>query len=109
MDRANCLKEIIEYGARAEEAKSQIKSFGFDSESELYRLTGEVLANILDLYLSGTISSEELESWANFVECRDDIDHSSVTDHIYQLANPLITREITLTNIKLMASNLAHS
>ncbi len=46
-------------------------------------------------YLAGEISTQEVEDWANLIECRDDIGYEDVADVLHILANPLITYELT--------------
>lgn len=54
---------------------------------------------MLNKYISDSISDHDLEEWANFVECRDDIDYSKVEGYIYALANPELMGEITQCKI----------
>ena len=109
MNRANCLKEIVEFGAKRAEAKSTINGFGFDSDVELYQLSKGTFLKVVEMYLAGSIDSKQLEDWASFIECREDIDYMHLSDQIYQLANPLLTAEITPGNVEQIASKVKSS
>ena len=50
-------------------------------------LTAATLAAVLQLYLAGTISDDDLADWAHVVDMRNDIDSSAVEGFIYALAN----------------------
>lgn len=50
-------------------------------------LTPQLLAAVLQLYLAGTISDDDVADWAHVVEMRNDIDSSAVEGFVYALAN----------------------
>ena len=55
---------------------------------------------VLKKYIIGVYSSQEIEQWANLIECREDLgyesDKSNVLDSIvYHLANPFLEGKIT--------------
>jgi len=50
-------------------------------------LTAATLAAVLQLYLAGTISDDDVADWAHVVELRHDIDSSAVEGFVYALAN----------------------
>ena len=54
---------------------------------------------ILRKYKSGEVSEQQLEEWANFIECRDDIGfeesrEETLREIIYWLANPELGYEV---------------
>ncbi|WP_125721115.1 hypothetical protein [Pseudoalteromonas rubra] len=95
MDRVEALKEIVTFGTEKEKAHSEIIKFGYDSEEELFEVTKPILASVLNMYLTSRITEYELERWANFIECRDDLNYDLVREHIYSLANPYLVGEIS--------------
>lgn len=50
-------------------------------------LTATTLAAVLQLFLAGTISDDDVADWAHVVEMRNDIDSSAVEGFVYALAN----------------------
>ena len=88
MDRAESLRQIISFGQYREEAFDSLFNDPTDPESESVIASVEMLHAVLQKFIQGTISTDDLEEWAMFVEFRDDIDHSSIEDYIYALSNP---------------------
>lgn len=103
MDRAESLRQIISFGPRREEAFDSLFNCPQDSEPELVIASAEMLYGVLQKYIAGTISMDDLEEWAMFVESCDDIDHSSIEDYVYALANPHLMGEIDKEKIVKMA------
>lgn len=50
-------------------------------------LTATTLAAVLQLFLAGTISDDDVADWAHVVDMRNDIDSSAVEGFVYALAN----------------------
>ncbi|WP_077343601.1 hypothetical protein [Pseudocolwellia agarivorans] len=109
MNRAQALEQIITFGDKIELAYSELAKFEWDSDIEHFTVSKEVLISILSKYLANEINSEELEDWANFIECRDDTDYESVEDYIYSLANPVLVGNITKPKIEKMVELLKAS
>ena len=59
----------------------------------------EDLISILLRYLSKDLSEQQIEDWANFLECVNfetgDIGNEDIEDIIYELANPAVEGKIT--------------
>jgi hypothetical protein len=106
MDRVEALKQIVRFGDKREIAYSALASFPFDSEVELVKVTKEDLANVLNKFLLNEITADDLELWANFIECRDDLNYAEIEDYIYALANPVLVGEIDMIKIIKMAQLL---
>lgn len=87
MDHITALTEIIRFGDARDAAFSALADFGNESQSVLVSVSKPQLAAILIRYLHGEISAEDLELWANIIECRHDIDFQVIEDYIYALAN----------------------
>ncbi|MFY8274760.1 hypothetical protein AAEU32_11615 [Pseudoalteromonas sp. SSDWG2] len=106
MNRSHALEQIVTFGNQKDEAYGELIKFGYDAGKAYFVVTKAVLAKILHMYLAQQISSDELEMWANFIECRDDIDYEIVEDFIYSLANPSLMGEITHETIAKMVTLL---
>lgn len=48
------------------------------------------MASVLQEYLRGEVSTEDIEGWASLIECRDDIDYEELADIVFRLATPEI-------------------
>lgn len=87
MKRQVLLNEILEAGPDMDIAISQMREFEWDSDEELVTLSRRRFTSVLNRFASGEMTSEAFDTWVNFIECRDDIDYSEVSEEIYQLAN----------------------
>ena len=106
MDRAEALNQIVTFGPERKRAIAVLASYDYDSENELFEISQSVLINVLEKYLLDEITVEELENWANFVECRDDLNYEKFEANIYSLANPYLVGEINKDKINQMLLDL---
>jgi hypothetical protein len=102
MNRAEALKQIVTLGTHKETAYSELAKFRYDSEIEYFVVSKFILGNVLSMYLADKITANDLEEWANFVECRDDLDYEIIEGYIYALANPDLIGDINKEKIKKM-------
>ena len=102
MNRTEALQQIITFGKQRDEAFTKLVKCRYDSDIEHFVLEHKILADVLAMYINGSISGGDLEEWANFVECRDDINYLAVEDYIYALANPEIMGDISQAKINQM-------
>ena len=98
-DRSVLIKEIAQLGANYIDYKKEIQEFPWDCDDELYFLTKADLLSVFSRFLSGELNSEELEKWADFLECRDDLGYElefedELREIIFLLANPIINYKI---------------
>ena len=49
-----------------------------------------------------SVPADDLELWANFIECRNDLNYAEIEDFIYALANPVLVGEIDIIKINKM-------
>lgn len=106
MNRVESLTQIIVFGEHREQAFSHLSKCRRDGDTESVDISDSILALVLEKYLSGCISADDLEEWANFVECRDDIDCGKNEGYIYALSNPELMGEISTENINKMLTLL---
>ncbi len=101
--RTQVLKDLLEYNAPLHTLKNNLLKYGWDADAPYVTLTRLHVVEILKRYIDGVISSSQMESWANMIECREDIEaeegyETLVDEAIFQLANPLLTQSITVEN-----------
>jgi hypothetical protein len=109
--REALLTHLIEATIPSQIAEEKLKQFGWDADAAKALLTRVNIRHVLSLYLEGKMTSAQLESWANAIECRDDIGFEAgyenvLSEAIHQLANPLLTMAITAENIRELADHL---
>ena len=69
------------------------------------------LKYVLGRCLAGRLNQEIIESWANAIECREDIGLSKkneefIKEIICELANPELTQELTLERALVLVRSL---
>lgn len=102
MNRAKALEQIVTLGANREAAYSELVKFGYDAEIKHFVVSKSILERVLLMFLSDKITSDELEQWANFIECRDDLDYEIIEGYVYALANPYSDGDINKAKITKM-------
>jgi hypothetical protein len=106
MNRQQALQQIIAFGEQRDMAVSALAQFGWDPSFEVISVDSHALILVLTKYMSGDIDADDLELWANFIECRDELDYSDIEGYIYALADPEQMGGISLANIGKMLTVL---
>lgn len=80
---------------------AELSRHGWDVEQPLVTLTDVDVLNVLDRYLVGALSSDQVTDWADLVECREDIAYpeeeaEGLSAAIFRLANPNLKGQVTI-------------
>jgi len=95
-ERIKLITEILHFLPNFKNNLSERKRLlKWDSDEILYTIKIEDLMRAVYLFDKGSISKEDIEEWANFIECREDLDFASedLKDAIYDAANPTLSGE----------------
>jgi len=101
MNQQQALYEILTFSPLREQAISLYLD-QFD-DGFRFELTKNIIILVLEKCLNDIISVEDLEEWATFVDCRDEIISEKFEDYIYALSNPAIMNTVDMTNKKAIA------
>lgn len=106
-DRASALRALIAYEKPVEPILADLRAYGWDAAKPFAALTKADIVSILDRYLAGDLTPQQVADWADLVECREDIelpeaDKASISDAVFQLANPILNGELTMQLAELM-------
>jgi hypothetical protein len=72
--RAELLGKLVRYDGSPAPILSELREMGWDWNGEpLLLLTKEHFLGVMDRYLAGSISAQELEEWAESLEQREDV------------------------------------
>ena len=93
--RTELIKRLVRFDAPLALTLSALKEFRWDCDEPLVKLDASSVRSVLQRYLSGSLTADDIEVWADAIECREDIDASDFRDIIFYLANPLITSPIS--------------
>jgi hypothetical protein len=99
-DRASALRSLIAYEQPLDPILVALRSHGWDASEPLAILTSADVISILERYLSGDLTAQQVADWADLVECREDIElpqmgTASISDAVFHLANPNLRGELT--------------
>jgi hypothetical protein len=83
-------------------------------EEPLVRLGASDLLRVIDRFLAGDIDAQQLQDWAERLECREDIgfgpdDEQLVDDVFFRLATPFINEPLTHETVSRMREQLCAS
>ena len=98
MDRAAAVSALIELSVPLPVALEHLKQYPFDCDVPLAELRSGHIAACLQQFIGGELSAAQVGSWADAVECRDDIElaqSSLAREAIHELANPSLTQPLT--------------
>jgi len=88
--RTEVLNDLLERRRPLPELSDDLSRFSWNSDEALVRLSKANVASVLQEYLRGEVSIEDIAGWASLIECRDDIDYEELADIVFQLATPEI-------------------
>jgi hypothetical protein len=86
------LEQLVAYRLPIEPTLAALREYGWDSEAALFAVTREHVLAMLQRYLSGDLTAEQLTDWADLLECREDLAYESQSSErlqqaIFELAN----------------------
>lgn len=98
--RIAALEDLVTLRVPPVEAQQRLRDFGWDCADELVTLTRGNLLHVVDEYLLGNLTGDDVAQWANAVEGRDDIGFEEdfeavIKDMVFHLATPEITAPLT--------------
>lgn len=106
MDRTESLRQIITFGKERQVGLEEIQKYDYDCDSTLFKLTNQIFTDVLSLYINDKVSGKDIEGWANFIECREDLDYEVFSDQIHELANPYMEGNISINRAKKLIDEL---
>jgi hypothetical protein len=93
MDRISALRVIVAYQLPVDGALADLASYGWNSDVESVTVAAAEVRSILQRYVAGALSEDDLTRWAEIIEGRDDIALDPVHQEalamvVFTLANP---------------------
>jgi hypothetical protein len=97
-ERTKILQRLVDYREPVEPLLQDLRKFGWDSNQELFILSSTHIDAILERYLNGELTAEEVTRWAECFEARDDVgfECANLQEVVFRLANTEINDPITL-------------
>lgn len=99
--RKKALNELLNFSESIDALTSKLKCFSWNFEGEPVLVRTSHLVSVLNRFVQGELTKNEIEKWANIIECREDLENEESDDElinkiIYELANPLLEGDFTL-------------
>lgn len=97
--RTDLVSELVKNPKISGQALQALKAYGWDSDEPLVTVQKRDVLAVLAEFRAGRLSAEEVQSWANRIEGRDDIEYEHglegvVNEAVFWLANPFINYPI---------------
>lgn len=111
-NRTEILQNLIDYKGDLSNITEALKKFGWDSDKELIQLNRINIILVLERYINSTLTSSDVEEWANIIEGRDDIGYEIgygdlINSAIHELANPLLIETLSIARAKELINHLS--
>ena len=112
MDRRAAIEALVELRGEIDVAVSAAQSFPFDLDEPVVTLTCAHIDSILERYLHGTLSANDVERWADAVEGRDDIQYcegqeKKIADLLFILSCPDINEPLSPATAQALRAGIA--
>lgn len=109
--RVKTLRRLLDGEQPLDATIGTIGTLPWDSEEEFVTLTPEHVIGMLERFLSGEVTSGDLERWANAIEGRDDIGldtdaADALKEVIFELANPSLQGATTAESARAWVGRL---
>lgn len=100
LDRISALRLIVAYQLPIDGALADLASHGWDPDAESVTVAAADVRTLLQRYVAGALSQDDLTRWAEIIEGRDDIALDPVHQEalgmvVFTLANPDINTRMT--------------
>lgn len=108
--RIDVLIDLISFRGKLIDLQNELSTYPWDVAESVLTISKSDFVNILERSVENEISFEELEDWANTIECRDDLDFefNEIQEAIFELANPAINGSITKSRLIEMIDEISN-
>ncbi|MDZ7644944.1 MAG: hypothetical protein U5K76_12455 [Woeseiaceae bacterium] len=111
MNRFDVLRDLVAFNKPASVLAESLSKLDWDYEGQPLIVMATQVQEVLKRFLADECSAQELEDWANLVECREDLEfeekkQDQIANVIYCLANPVLEGEITADSCKALIDTL---
>jgi len=93
------LRKLVNFSSSIADLTHELSLLNYDEE-KVYLIDSMSIIKVLDLYIKGSRTNEEIESWANLIELREDLyyekeRYAEIEEAINILANPILFGSLT--------------
>ena len=111
MDRFDVLRDLVAFNKPVSVLADSLSKFDWDYGGKPLIVMASQIQEVLKRFLAGECTAQELEDWANLIECREDLEfeekrHEEIANVIYCLANPVLEGEVIADSCKALITTL---
>ena len=112
MNRKDCLNALIHLDRSLDEILSELNMHGWDSDVAIATIDRQHILQILNRYLKGDLTAEEVERWADSLHVREDVGYERgfeelLREALFELGNPFLTLPICADTAKLWIDRIS--
>jgi hypothetical protein len=106
--RKDILIDLVHLNGSLSDLSEEISHYSWDAKEPILVVDKITLSNILKRAIDNIITYNELEDWANAIECRDDLNFADdkLQEIIVELANPELNEKITTERLQEIVGTL---
>jgi hypothetical protein len=95
--REDVVRDLVRLAKPVGQLRAELASYPWDTDEPLVTVGSNDVIQVLEHYLNGSLSSADVEEWANAIEMRDDIAMSddAAKEAVFDLANPILQGVLT--------------
>ena len=107
-NRKDILMDLFFFKADLSELQNELSQYPWDAEEHVLIVSQRDLTNVIVRCIKNEITIDEIVTWANVIECRDDLDFEvgEMQEIVFELANPEINGEITKERLEEIINEL---
>ena len=107
-NRKDILTDLVFFKSDLSELQNELSLYSWDIEEPTVIISKQDFSNVLKRCIENEINFEDLVSWANIIECRDDLDFEveEMKEIVFELASPEINVEITKERLQEIINEL---
>lgn len=107
-NRKDILTDLILFKVDLSELQNELSQYSWDIEEPILIISKQDFTNVLNRCIENEITFDDLVSWANVIECRDDLDFEveEMQEIVFELASPEINGEITKERLREIINEL---
>lgn len=109
-DRKSALYALVEYSLPIENAIARLTNEPWDAPEPLVYFSAVDVERVLQRFLNGELTHEQVTDWADLLECREDIapkpGQEVLTNVLFKLANPDLASPVTRAEVKKMLTTV---
>ena len=111
MNRFVVLGDLVAFNKPVTVLSASLSNFDWDYDEQPLVIKASQIQSVLKRFIAGEFTVQELEDWANLIECREDLEfeevkHEAIETAIECLANPVLQGEITIASCKALLNSL---